>query len=92
MYDPEYLRLARSLCDRFEVHLIRDAIAVVFDRTGTFVARERSGIRPDFLCLSSLLQCDDRRRLVRPQRLLAFFVIPVLQEVSLHLWMRGKEY
>ena len=52
MYDPEYLRLARALCDRFEVHLICDEIAVGCGRTGTFFAHEQAGIKPDFLCLS----------------------------------------
>jgi adenosylmethionine-8-amino-7-oxononanoate aminotransferase len=52
MYDPEYLRLARALCDRHEVHLICDEIAVGCGRTGTFFAHEQAGIKPDFLCLS----------------------------------------
>jgi adenosylmethionine-8-amino-7-oxononanoate aminotransferase len=52
MHDPEYLRLARTLCDRYEVHLICDEIAVGFGRTGTFFAHQQAGIRPDFLCLS----------------------------------------
>lgn len=52
MYDPEYLRLARALCDRFAVHLVCDEIAVGCGRTGTFFAHEQAGIRPDFLCLS----------------------------------------
>jgi len=52
MHDAHYLRLARQLCDRFEVHLIADEIAVGFGRTGTLFACEQAKIAPDFLCLS----------------------------------------
>jgi adenosylmethionine---8-amino-7-oxononanoate aminotransferase len=52
MHDPEYLRRARAICDRFEVHLIADEIAVGFGRTGTLFACEQAGIAPDLLCLS----------------------------------------
>lgn len=52
MHDPEYLRLARKLCDRYRIHLIADEIAVGFGRTGTMFAHQQAGIRPDFLCLS----------------------------------------
>ncbi|MDR1647866.1 MAG: adenosylmethionine--8-amino-7-oxononanoate transaminase [Zoogloeaceae bacterium] len=52
MHDPEYLRLARALCDRYAVHLICDEIAVGNGRTGTFFAHEQAGIHPDLLCLS----------------------------------------
>lgn len=52
MYDPLYLQLVRALCDRFEVHLIADEIAVGCGRTGTFFACEQASIWPDFLCLS----------------------------------------
>lgn len=58
MYDPEYLRLARALCDEHEVHLICDEIAVGCGRTGSFFAHEQAlnadglPIRPDLMCLS----------------------------------------
>ena len=52
MHDPEYLRLVRALCDRYQVHLIADEIAVGCGRTGTFFACEQANIWPDFLCLS----------------------------------------
>jgi adenosylmethionine-8-amino-7-oxononanoate aminotransferase len=52
MYDPEYLRLARALCDQYEIHLICDEIAVGCGRTGTFFAHEQAPIRPDLMCLS----------------------------------------
>jgi adenosylmethionine-8-amino-7-oxononanoate aminotransferase len=52
MYHPVYLRLLREACDRLDVHLIADEIAVGMGRTGTLFACEQAGIRPDFLCLS----------------------------------------
>ncbi|MCE9639981.1 MAG: adenosylmethionine--8-amino-7-oxononanoate transaminase [Betaproteobacteria bacterium] len=52
MYDAEYLRRARALCDRFDVHLIADEIMIGCGRSGTFFAHEQAGIAPDFLCLS----------------------------------------
>ena len=58
MHDPSYLRRVRALCDRYEVHLIADEIAVGCGRTGTFFAFEQAAaesqekIWPDLMCLS----------------------------------------
>ena len=58
MHHPSYLRAVRALCDRFEVHLIADEIAVGCGRTGTFFAFEQAvppgepRIWPDLICLS----------------------------------------
>ena len=52
MHDPVYLQTLRALCDRYQVHLIADEIAVGCGRTGTFFACEQAAIWPDFLCLS----------------------------------------
>jgi adenosylmethionine---8-amino-7-oxononanoate aminotransferase len=52
MYDPVYLQLLRQACDKYQVQLIADEIAVGFGRTGTMFACEQAGIRPDYMCLS----------------------------------------
>jgi adenosylmethionine-8-amino-7-oxononanoate aminotransferase len=52
MYSPEYLRLIKDLCERYQVHLIADEIAVGCGRSGKFFACEHAGIWPDFLTLS----------------------------------------
>ena len=52
MHDPAYLKAVRSLCDRYQIHLIADEIAVGCGRTGTFFACEQADIWPDFVCLS----------------------------------------
>jgi adenosylmethionine---8-amino-7-oxononanoate aminotransferase len=51
MYDASYLSGARQLCDRYQVHLIADEIAVGFGRTGTLFACQQASITPDFLLL-----------------------------------------
>ncbi len=51
MYDPVYLKLLRTACTKYNVHLIADEIAVGFGRTGTLFACEQAGITPDFLLL-----------------------------------------
>ncbi len=52
MYDAIYIKRAREICNRYDVHLIADEIAVGFGRTGTLFACEQAQVKPDFICLS----------------------------------------
>lgn len=63
MHDPVYLAEVRAICDRYQVHLIFDEIAVGCGRTGTFFASEQASAKgsdasapvavwPDLVCLS----------------------------------------
>lgn len=52
MHHPVYVSRVREICDRYDIHLIADEIAVGFGRTGSLFACEQAGIIPDFLCLS----------------------------------------
>ncbi len=46
MHHPRFLREARTLCDRYAVHLIADEIAVGFGRTGSFLACDQAARAP----------------------------------------------
>ncbi len=52
MYHPIYLQRARAICDKYQVHLIADEIAVGFGRTGKMFACQHADIVPDLLCLA----------------------------------------
>lgn len=56
MYSPVYLQRARDICNRYQLHVIADEIAVGFGRTGTLFACEQAAGKvsdmADFICLS----------------------------------------
>lgn len=55
MYEATFLSGLRTLCERYDIHLIADEVAVGFGRTGELFACEHARITPDIICLSKAL-------------------------------------
>jgi adenosylmethionine-8-amino-7-oxononanoate aminotransferase len=49
---PGFVKKVRELCDRYNILMIADEVAVGFGRTGAMFACEREGVTPDLMALS----------------------------------------
>jgi adenosylmethionine-8-amino-7-oxononanoate aminotransferase len=47
-----FVRRVRELCDRYDILMIADEVAVGFGRTGSMFACEQEGVTPDIMALS----------------------------------------
>jgi adenosylmethionine-8-amino-7-oxononanoate aminotransferase len=52
MYHPIFITKLRILCDKYDIHLIADEVAVGFGRSGTMFAIEQAKVSPDFMVVS----------------------------------------
>lgn len=52
VYPAEYLKKLRALCDKYDILLIDDEVAMAFGRTGKYFAFEHAEIKPDIFCVA----------------------------------------
>ena len=50
MYPPKYISRLRELCDKYNILLIDDEVAMGFYRTGKLFAYEHANVVPDIIC------------------------------------------
>ena len=55
IYNEDYLKGSRALCDKFNVLMIVDEIATGFGRTGEFFGCNHANISPDIMCVGKAL-------------------------------------
>lgn len=51
-YPPNYWKLVRQICDKYDILLIDDEVMSGFGRTGKMFAIENHGVEPDMMCLA----------------------------------------
>lgn len=52
---PEFMRMARDICDRHGVLLISDEVITAFGRTGSESGARHWGVEPDMMCMAKAI-------------------------------------
>lgn len=54
---PEYFKIIREICDKYDVLLIFDEVMSGFGRSGKNFAMDHWGVKPDVVCLAKGISC-----------------------------------